>query len=167
MCGRDGILWVASVYFPNGKHSFKQVRSKFESDARGVISNNAQGFVFVTNQYLTVSQRRELEKNAPVDHVELYHLERIVHILDTPINYGTRLEFLDIEMTKEELLAHLAAVADEQTKKWQQFQEQQFRDELREEIRGAIQEALSQQRFTVTVEELRRIVQESLSQQRR
>jgi len=39
------------------------------------------------------------------------HLERIVSILDSPPNYGIRLEFLDIQMTKEEQLAFFAHYA--------------------------------------------------------
>jgi hypothetical protein len=38
----------------------------------------------------------------------LFHLERVSQILDTPACYGLRLEFLDIEMTKEEQLAFIA-----------------------------------------------------------
>jgi hypothetical protein len=41
--------------------------------------------------------------------VEILHLERIGSILNTPANYGVRLEFLDLEMTREEQLAFIAA----------------------------------------------------------
>ena len=34
--------------------------------------------------------------------VRIYHLERIANILNTPKMYGIRLEYLEIEMTKEE-----------------------------------------------------------------
>jgi len=41
--------------------------------------------------------------------LDLIHLERLSLILNSPPCYGIRLEFLDIEMTKEEQLAFLAA----------------------------------------------------------
>jgi hypothetical protein len=112
-CSRDGIRWVGAAYFPNGKKSFNEIRAKFENDAKGAIRNDAQGFVFVTNQYLTRNKREKLIESAPVENVEIYHLERIARILDTPTNYGTRLEFLDVEMTKEEQVAFFGTVAEE------------------------------------------------------
>jgi hypothetical protein len=112
-CSRDGIRWVGAAYFPNGKKSFNEIRAKFENDAKGAIRNDAQGFVFVTNQYLTRNKREKLIESAPVENVEIYHLERIARILDTPTNYGTRLEFLDVEMTKEEQVAFFGTVTEE------------------------------------------------------
>lgn len=131
-CSKDGISWVVAVYFPNGKQSFSKIRSKFESDAQGVISNNAQGFIFVVNQYLTISQRKELAKGAPVGHVEIYHLERIRLILDTPAGYGIREEFLEIEVTNAELISFFAT------------ETQKLRNDLMEDVKRIIQEALSQ-----------------------
>ena len=110
ICSGGGIRWVVAAYFPNGKRPFSEIKVKFEGDARGAIKNNVQGFVFVTNQDLKISERETLTESAPVDHVEIYHLERIARILDSPVNYGIRLEFLDIEMTKEEQLAFFGTV---------------------------------------------------------
>ncbi len=39
---------------------------------------------------------------------DIYHLERILNILDVPKNYGVRLEFLGIELTKEEQVSYFA-----------------------------------------------------------
>jgi hypothetical protein len=110
ICARDGVRWVASAYFPNGQQSFKEIKSKYEYDIRGVATNSVQGFAFVTNQYLKLSEREELTALTSINHLELYHLERIARILDTPVNYGIRLEFLDIEMTREEQLAFFGTV---------------------------------------------------------
>lgn len=57
------------------------------------------------------SVRRELTKIARQCDIsiDLFHLERLSQILDFPTCYGIRLEFLDIEMTKEEQLAFIAA----------------------------------------------------------
>lgn len=64
---------------------------------------------FVTNQELLLSERKILhEIDCEID-VEIYHLERIASLLNIPKNYGIRMEFLDIEMTKEEQLAFFAS----------------------------------------------------------
>ena len=112
VCERDGIRWVAACYFPNGKKPFSDVKSKFESDIRGGSENDAQGFAFVVNQYLTLRQRDQLKAISGIEFVEIIHLERIVNILNQPSFYGIRLEFLDIEMTKEEQVAFFGIVTD-------------------------------------------------------
>jgi hypothetical protein len=63
---------------------------------------------FVTNQELRLGERDELVQAVAPRRVEIFHLERIASILDSPQCYGIRLEFLDIDMTKEEQLAFLA-----------------------------------------------------------
>lgn len=68
--------------------------------------------VFVTNQYLRLAEREQLVRSSPGPQIELFHLERIARILDSPVNYGIRLEFLDIEMSKEEQLAFFGSVAN-------------------------------------------------------
>ncbi|MCL2362272.1 MAG: hypothetical protein FWC73_10720 [Defluviitaleaceae bacterium] len=119
--GRDGkkdiifthneIKWIAGVYFPRGEKSFKKIKDKFTADLEGVEANNASGIAFVTNQELSLSERQDLiEMNQNVE-IEIYHLERISTILNTPKNYGVRLEFLDIEMTREEQLAFFAIIS--------------------------------------------------------
>lgn len=102
---KDGLDLILAVYFPRGKKSFSSIKSKFESDFEGVAENNAKGMVFVTNQEITLSERTKLNVisgNIPVD---IYHVERLTTLLNLPQNYGIRLEFLDIEMTNEELIA--------------------------------------------------------------
>jgi len=138
-CWKDGIKWVVAVYFPNGHKPFTSIKSKFSNDVKGAIANNTDGFVFITNQHLTVRQRETLRENAPTRNVEIYHLERIAHILDTPVNYGVRQDFLGIEMTKEELLASFVYVTTTMTDEWRKF-----RGELMEDVRRQIQEAWSQ-----------------------
>jgi len=102
---KDEIKLVAGVYFARGQNTFKEIKSKFKEDLKGVIKNNAKGFVFVTNQELRLGERTELVNLGNGMPVEIYHLERIATILNSPENYGTRLEFLDIEMTREEIIA--------------------------------------------------------------
>ncbi len=65
--------------------------------------------MFITNQELRLSERKDLsEVDTSID-IQIYHLERITSILNSPPNYGVRMDFLDIEMTKEEQLAFFAA----------------------------------------------------------
>jgi hypothetical protein len=79
----------------------------------------------VTNQELSLAERKEIEKM--LDHVDLFHLERVTHILDRPESYGVRLEFLNIEMSKEEQLAFIAA-RDRTIKQLQQSVDRLLKD---------------------------------------
>ncbi len=108
LCKRDGIKWIGAAYFPRGQQSFNAIADKFTQDLAGVETNKVDGFVFITNQELKLGERDQLRKSADGIKVELLHLERGASILDSPQCYGIRLEFLDIEMTKEEQLAYIA-----------------------------------------------------------
>lgn len=111
VCERHGRKWIGAAYFPTGKLTFKRISTKFKDDLKGVALNNADGIAFVTNQALTLSERKELENSVDETvEVEIFHLDRIASILDQPSCYGTRLEFLDIEMTREEQLSFMADV---------------------------------------------------------
>lgn len=104
-----GVKWIGGVYFPRGQQDYKEIKEKFKHDLNGVKQNNASGFVFITNQELRLSERKDLsEVDTSID-IQIYHLERITSILNSPPNYGIRMDFLDIEMTKEEQLAFFAA----------------------------------------------------------
>lgn len=59
-----------------------------------------------------MGERELLEKAATPFLLDLYHLERIGAILDVPAAYGLRLEFLGIEMTKEERISAFQGWAD-------------------------------------------------------
>ena len=103
--------WIAGVYFPRGQQSFKDIKDKFIDDFSGVTANQASGFIFITNQELRLAERQELCDVDATINIVIYHLERIATILNTPVNYGVRLEFLDIEMTKEEQLSFFAGIS--------------------------------------------------------
>ncbi|EGQ7714469.1 MULTISPECIES: hypothetical protein [Vibrio] len=107
LCAKNSKKYVGAVYFPRGQKSFREIKSKFDSDALGVINNKADGIVFITNQELSLSQRHKLDESVNFE-VTVYHLERVSSILDQPSNYGVRLEYLDVELTKEEQLAFFA-----------------------------------------------------------
>ena len=100
-----GDKWIAGVYFPRGQQTFSVIKKKFEHDIKGITATDSYGFVFITNQELRLSERKQLVDLYPNIDIAIYHLERIASVLNSPQNYGTRLDFLDIDMTKEEQLA--------------------------------------------------------------
>ena len=58
-------------------------------------------------------ERKTLEETDEALDVRIYHLERIANILNMPKIYGIRLEYLEIEMTKEEQLAYFSYVNEQ------------------------------------------------------
>jgi len=110
---KDGLQLIGAIYFPRGQQSFTEIKNKFAGDLKGVESNKKNGIVFFTNQELRLAERNELQQMAGHKVVEIYHLERIALLLNTPSNYGIRTEFLDIDMTNAELVA-LYAQRDKQ-----------------------------------------------------
>lgn len=110
VCGRGTKRWIGAAYFPRGQQAFRAISNKFADDFEGVAQNKVDGFAFVTNQELKLGEREALVSNTKGTNVEVFHLERIASILDSPRCYGLRLEYLDIEMTKEEQLAFVAQI---------------------------------------------------------
>ncbi len=104
----QGQKWIGAVYFPRGQQDFTTIKQKVVHDIEGVKKNHAHGLAFVTNQELRLSERTALSEINPEIDVQLYHLERIATLLNTPSFYGIRMEFLDIEMSKEEQLSFFA-----------------------------------------------------------
>jgi len=105
---RDGALWVAAVYFPPTEKVFAEIKTKLIGDHEGVARHGATGLVFFVNKPLTMAERGKLH-NAVEGGADLYHLERMRHVLDTPKGYGLRLEYLRIEMTLEEQVSFFSA----------------------------------------------------------
>lgn len=93
---KDGEPWIMAVYFPRGRQSFKDIEDKFVADFAGVAKNEAKGMAFVTNQELKEAERRDLAK-AVGGPTEIFHLERVVTILDRPHMAGLRSQLLDID----------------------------------------------------------------------
>lgn len=105
---KDSKKWVAAAYFPRGQKTIENIKSKFTDDFKGVEANKAHGFIFVTNQELRLSQRELLAETCGDAPVEIYHLERISQLLDSPSAYGIRLEYLDIAMSKEDQVSYFS-----------------------------------------------------------
>jgi hypothetical protein len=95
---KDGKKWVVAVFFPREQQTIGAISSKFLSDLRGVETNGADGLVFVTNQELTLGDRKVLTDAAGTVPVVLYHLERITAILDAPPMAPVRRQFLGIDV---------------------------------------------------------------------
>jgi hypothetical protein len=108
ICKRDGRQWRAAAWFPRGAKTFPEIAKKFTHDLGEAAIANDDGFIFVCNQELTLGQRENLSALTKDPH--LYHLERVASVLNSPSMYGVRLEFLDIEMTKEEQLSFFAEI---------------------------------------------------------
>lgn len=107
ICRRGVTRFVAAAYFPTSPKPFNEVLDKFRHDLAGVAANSANGFVFIANQLLTVGQRKELQKvgRGSAEVVEIYHLERLRAVLDSPVGCGLRMEYLRIPMTEAEQVA--------------------------------------------------------------
>lgn len=101
--GRDAVLarngdrWVMAVYFPRGEHRFSEIKRKFTSDLDGAKMHQPRGFAFVTNQEVTLGERKELAAMVDGLGVEIFHMERIAALLDQPEMVGIRQQFLGID----------------------------------------------------------------------
>ncbi len=110
---KAGKRWLMAVYFPRSQQAFKHVKRKFRDDLAGVASNKADAMAFVTNQELKLAEREALKQAADSVPVELYHLERITTILDTPAMVGVRKQFLGIDFGEADLLSEVEALRGE------------------------------------------------------
>lgn len=96
ICQKDGSAWLMAVYFPRGQKSFKDIQTKFLEDLKGVKANKLDAFAFVSNQELTLAERKILRELAHCQ-IEIFHLERITGILDKPEMHSVRKQFLRID----------------------------------------------------------------------
>lgn len=106
LCVKGGLTWVGAVYFAIGPKRFTDVKKKFNLDLIGA-PQGPEGFAFVTNQSLSPKQRSALEELAEDagKRAEIFHLQRLVNLLDSASGYGARIRFLEIPMTPEEQLS--------------------------------------------------------------
>jgi hypothetical protein len=106
------LVWGA-VGFRNGggrdEDSRKWAEQKFKDDLDRALQENPSlpGFVFFTNIDLTPTRRENLHLHGRakgIREVAIFDFERIRHVLDSPEGLIVRLQYLDIEMSKEEQL---------------------------------------------------------------
>lgn len=106
ICFKNGNKYVVGCFFGMGQKTYKEIKDKFDGDYEGVELNNADGFIFVTNQKITPTERINILPEESKN-IVIYHGERVTNILDSPKGYGIRLEYLDIELSKEEQISFL------------------------------------------------------------
>lgn len=97
LCRKNGKNWIVAVYFPRGPKTFKVIKDKFRLDFAGVEKNQVDGIIFVTNQILTEGERKELKFLGKSALVEIYHLERLVAVMDQSRMTSTRKQYLGID----------------------------------------------------------------------
>lgn len=107
VCEKNGWKYIGAAYFPTTTQEFKAIKGKFQDDIKGVLKNKADGIAFFTNQKLTPSERDKLIKYADTKKSKaiIYHIERIRVLLDSPLGFALRIEYLGIGMTLEEQLS--------------------------------------------------------------
>lgn len=99
MCLKDGNKWVMASYFPWGQDPFPDIMAKFKSDVEAARHRQPFGVAFVTNQKITNGQREKLRKAAGSIAVDVLHLERNVHLLDSPAMSQIREQYIYIPAT--------------------------------------------------------------------
>lgn len=99
MCVKDGNKWVMASYFPWGQDPFPDIMAKFKSDVDAARHRQPFGIAFVTNQKITTGQREKLRKAAEPIAVDVLHLERNVHLLDSPPMSQIREQYIYIPAT--------------------------------------------------------------------
>lgn len=108
-CSKNGRRFVAACYFATTRKTAGAIRKKYLHDSREIALNGADGFCFFVNQRLTMDQENSLSEQLPDSDVDIFSLDRIRHLLHTPLGSIARLEYLGIELTKEEQLSFLNA----------------------------------------------------------
>jgi hypothetical protein len=99
-CEKDGTKYAMAVYFPRGEQKFTDVESKFLADISSARTNDIGGFVFVTNQEIRLAERSQLKAACSDLSCEIFHLERVATILDSPQMHEVRAQFLSIDYQK-------------------------------------------------------------------
>lgn len=113
-CQKEGLIFVGACYFPpdSTQKKFTDLRNKFKADLKGVKKHGPDGFLFLTNMKVSLKERKTLEALAQKDRLKvcnIYHLEKIRALLDSPLGYGAREKFLAIVMSDSERTSALQA----------------------------------------------------------
>lgn len=84
VCTKDGKKWVMASYFPWGPQRFSEIKKKLKDDIDAARERQPFGVAFVCNQKLTPGEKDKLRAVGGDITVDLFHLERNVHLLDGP-----------------------------------------------------------------------------------
>jgi hypothetical protein len=83
-------------YFPYGQQIPSAIKKKLTDDVEAARHRKPYGVAFVTNQKLTNGQNSKLQAAVGGMEIDVFHLERNVHILDRPAMAQTREQFIYI-----------------------------------------------------------------------
>jgi fido (protein-threonine AMPylation protein) len=114
LCDKDGLTFVAACHFPHDPATFAKVKKKFSEDLDASTRYGRDGFIFMTNQHLSPTERTILEKLAGAVNKRalIMHREYLRVALDSPQGYGVRYRHLRVSMTPEEQFAYFSSTRD-------------------------------------------------------
>lgn len=111
---KDGQCWIMGSWFPNERQPPAEIRRKVLHDFEGVETNAAHGLVFVTNQKIGRRQREELEALLS-GRLDLFHRDRVVHVLERPEMGSIRQRYLHLgpSISEQSMIDRSANLSDQ------------------------------------------------------
>jgi predicted ATP-binding protein involved in virulence len=94
---KDGQRWLMMLYFQQEQQSFDQIKTQFQNELASVAKIPANGIVFITNQELSRSERGELKQVCDFSLLDVFDLDRVATILDSPRMAQVRQQTLYVE----------------------------------------------------------------------
>lgn len=107
LCQKSGWQYLAGVYFPPLPKTFNSIKKKFTDDYKGVKKNKVDGIIFMTNQKLTPTNKKNLKSIAKKDKKTciIFDNESIRVLLDSGLGLPIRLNHLKIKLSKSDQIA--------------------------------------------------------------
>lgn len=107
LCKKSNRDYLAAVYFAPLPKTFRSIKAKFVGDYKGVKKNNVEGIIFMTNQKLTPTNKKNLNAIAEKDGAKciIYDNEAIRGLLDSGLGLPIRLQHLKIKLSKADQIA--------------------------------------------------------------
>lgn len=94
---KDGQRWLMTIDFQHEQQSFEQIKTQFMNELVGVSKFPANGIVFITNQELSRRERAQLKQVCDFSLLDVFDLDRIATILDSPRMAQVRQQTLYVE----------------------------------------------------------------------
>ncbi len=107
LCKKGGRTYLAAVYFAPLPKTFSSIKSKFQGDYKVVNKNKVDGIIFMTNQKLTPTNKKNLQSIATKDNANciIYDNEAIRGLLDSALGLSIRLSHLKIKLSKADQIS--------------------------------------------------------------
>lgn len=107
LCKKGGWTYVGAVFFAPTFNTYARIKKKFIGDLKGVSKNNMDGIIFLTNQKLTPTNKKNLTTLAKGKNAKCIILdnEAIRGLLDSPLGFPIRLQHLKIKLNKSEQIS--------------------------------------------------------------